>query len=77
MTEVLECLEDGRPDDPCKGPVGYHFVGDSLQGWPRCDHHADKRQQRYDEGIERESRSPIPPDWFDESFAGERWEDDY
>ncbi|MCR9292037.1 MAG: hypothetical protein NXI32_04910 [bacterium] len=36
-----------------------------------CDkhHRARERAAEYD--------SPCPPAWFDESYAGERWDDDY
>lgn len=34
---------------------------------------------RYHEARERaaEYNSPAPPEWFDESYAGERWDNDY
>lgn len=64
------CLNESSE---CKGPVDYWTVGDSLKAWPRCDYHGMKRQQQYENSIESEARSDVPPSWFDESYAGERW----
>jgi hypothetical protein len=32
---------------------------------------------RRENSIERWADSDVPPPWFDPTFAGERWEDDY
>jgi hypothetical protein len=41
----------------------------------RCDHHYARQQERLD-AIER--RYPVhAPSWFDPSYAGESWDEDY
>lgn len=67
-----ECLEYG-PD--CSGPVDLHWAG-GTRSWPRCTHHADERYKRYENSLERYADSDVVPDWFDPTYAGERWEDD-
>ena len=71
---MRECIEN--PDE-CRGEVE---MRPSLTGTgttiPRCDHHWDLRLER-DEQLRRDyPDSPIPPAWFDPTFAGERWDDD-
>jgi hypothetical protein len=68
-----ECLEYGTD---CLGDVDLHWVGTSTKAWPRCQFHAARRQQRYEDSIERYADSDVPPDWFDPSVAGERWNED-
>jgi hypothetical protein len=68
-----DCLEYGSD---CLGEVELHAVGSSLKAWPRCDFHAARRQDRYERSIERYGDSDGVPDWFDASYAGERWDDD-
>lgn len=72
--EPLECLE---ASDECRGPVEYHCVGHSLRAWPRCDFHFEQRLDRYENSLERYADSDCVPEWFDPSYAGERWSDDY
>lgn len=73
MTEPLECLESG-PD--CRGKVDM-WTTDGLRYWPRCDFHGERRLERYENSIERYANSDVAPSWFDPSYAGERWNDDY
>lgn len=61
----------------CRGKVEYRMSGRSMQGWPRCEKHGIERLDREEEINERYPDSDSPPSWFDESFAGERWNDDY
>jgi hypothetical protein len=62
-------------DGSCRGPVGHHAVpGGSAV--PRCDRHFDLRLARWEGSIERYADSDVVPDWFDPSYAGERWDDD-
>ena len=70
-----ECLDAG-PD--CKGPVEYrHALSGTGRSFPRCDHHWSLRLDAQ-ERINRDyPDSPIAPSWFDESAAGERWDEDY
>lgn len=65
-----ECL-DGP--DGCEGEKGYHSIN-MGRGFIRCAKHWDERldkQVHIDELM-----SPHPAPWFDESYAGERWEEE-
>lgn len=75
--EDLECLDHGRPDDPCEGAVEYRMsLTASGRNFPRCDHHWDKRLEEQ-ERINRDyPDSPMAPAWFDPMDAGERWDED-
>lgn len=68
---VIECL-DGP--DGCSGPVEFRSM-DGYKAWPRCEKHFDERLKKQ-EHI-NELTSDTPASWFDESYAGERWDDDY
>lgn len=73
--DAQECLEYS---DACDGPVDDHWAG-GINGrtWPRCTFHADQRERRYEESMERYADSDVVPDWFDPSYAGEHWDEDY
>lgn len=75
MDELVpeDCL---NYDENCQGEVQYYSVGDSLRSFPRCKFHIEKRWEQYDNSIERYANSDLAPDWFDPSYAGERWDDD-
>lgn len=74
---ALRCLDDTGPT-VCKGPVEYR---DALSGtgrsFPRCAKHWDERLDTQERLNRDYPDSPNPPAWFDESYAGERWSDDY
>lgn len=73
---TMECLEDGRDDDPCRGKIEMRMSLDSMKSWPRCEHHAKGWYERSEKNLEL--LSDTPASWFDPSYAGERWsEDDY
>lgn len=71
--------EDGYPvtcldeSEQCRGPIRYHAVGASLRAWPRCDFHAERRWESYENSMERYADSDVAPEWFDASYAGEEW----
>lgn len=72
--DPTDCLEYG-PD--CAGPVAYRHPGVGQRSWPRCAHHGDARVARVSELERWADASPgIRPDWFDESAAGERWDEE-
>jgi hypothetical protein len=72
MTTELECL-DGP--EGCEGEVELRWSPDNLaKPWPRCDAHFARRLEQAEHNLEL--MSPAPPDWFDESYAGERWDED-
>lgn len=74
-TETLECLDD-HGEDNCRGEIEYRSVPGG-NAFPRCVAHFDARMDRYENSIERYADSDVVPDWFDPSYAGERWDDDY
>lgn len=77
-----ECI-DGP--DGCRGEVHEFTSRSGATTSFRCEHHQDEYEVRMDKvyqevqerypGFDRPG-SP-PPDWFDPSYAGERWDDDY
>lgn len=79
MSEMrTACLDSHREDDRCQGPVWFHTMPGADTGFPRCDKHWNERLDRYEGSLEQEAQSPLPPSWFDPTYAGERWdEDDY
>lgn len=74
MTDDLRCL-DGP--DGCAGAVEYRTTPDRRDGraFPRCAAHFEQRMESVQRNLEL--MSPARPAWFDESYAGERWEEDY
>jgi hypothetical protein len=69
------CLELHRGD--CEGKVEYHHNPDrdDFKTFPRCEKHQARRLEQAQGNMVY--RSPAPPPWFDEGYAGERWEEDY
>jgi hypothetical protein len=74
-----ECINGlGENAAECRGAVEYR---PSLTGTgtpiARCDFHWDQRLQ-FEEGHRvNYPDSSTPPAWFDPSYAGECWDDDY
>lgn len=76
-TEKLECLDD-HGDGECKGAVEYRMsLSPSGKPFPRCDRHWEKRLDFQEKHNRDYPDSPVAPSWFDPSYAGERWNDDY
>lgn len=70
--DPLECLDDGRPDDPCNGTIEYRMALSATgRSFPRCEHHWETRVTRED-GIRRRYPQQQPVD-FDPAYAGEAW----
>lgn len=76
--EPLECLDD-HGENTCRGPIEFHSVDPGRAvAFPRCEKHWGARLDSRENSIEKYENSDVAPDWFDPSFAGERWdEDDY
>lgn len=72
--EPLVCI-DGP--EGCAGEVEWRTTPDRQDGksFQRCEAHFDKRMESVERNLEL--TSPCRPAWFDESAAGERWEEDY
>lgn len=72
---VDPCLDQ---NEDCSGPVRFWYSGGmNGRSWPRCTHHGRKRLADYESSLEKYADSDVPPGWFDPSYAGERWEEDY
>jgi len=57
--------------------VEYHLNHDrdDFKAFPRCEHHQALRLAQAERT--RELLSDVPPAWFDPSYAGERWDEEY
>lgn len=72
-----DCLENGNPSKPdCEGamvsyltPLGTKIV--------RCELHQEEADARAEAHNNNYPDSHMAPEWFDPTFAGERWDDDY
>lgn len=72
------CIDSpyGLGGGECGGTVEYRPVpGGSPVA--RCEVHFERRLDRYENSIERYANSDVAPDWFDPTYCGERWDDDY
>jgi hypothetical protein len=69
-----ECLE--YDPDKCSGSVEYRWTG-GHQHWLRCEYHGDLRLEHYENSMAKYADSDVAPDWFDPTYAGERWDSDY
>ena len=78
---LTDCL-DNRGDDECRGAVEYRMpLSGSGRSFIRCDKHWSDRldtqdRLRRDYGV-GSSPGVSPPSWFDSSYAGESWDEDY
>lgn len=73
-TEQLQCLDRHKGD--CQGAVEMrHSMSPTGRSFPRCDKHLEDRLEVQDKY--REYQSDTPPSWFDPTYAGERWDEDY
>jgi hypothetical protein len=64
----------------CSGKVEYRLsLSPSGVNYPRCDKHWGERLDIEEETTRKYGhwRSDLAPSWVDESYAGERWSDDY
>lgn len=70
------CVDAPGHVGDCRGSVEYRAVPGGT-AVARCVAHFDRRMDRYENSIERYANSDCAPSWFDPTYAGERWEDDY
>ena len=62
----------------CSGRVEFRMpLSGTGKSFPRCDAHWSKRLDLEEELRRNYPDSPIPPPWFDPTYAGEHWNDDY
>ena len=73
--ELPECL-DGP--EGCEGAVEYRMaLSGTGRPFPRCEKHWDERLDEQERINDAYPDSPCAPDWYDESYAGEHWDEDY
>jgi hypothetical protein len=75
--EAPECLESYGDSEHCEGNVEYRMALGGTVSYPRCNFHWNKRLDFNDRVTRHYPDSPIAPSWFDPSYAGEQWDDDY
>lgn len=74
------CLDSN--ESPCHGEVFERLTrSGSGMTFPRCDKHYAEYAERMD-AIHAKTRQRYPdtdcaPSWFDPTYAGESWNDDY
>ncbi|GAA2665117.1 hypothetical protein [Nonomuraea recticatena] len=63
--------------DACEGEVSHRLSsGETCFIW-ECSKHADESAERLNRLNRNYPDSDTPPHWFDPSYAGESWNDDY
>lgn len=77
---MLACLDDhGRGE--CRGTVEMRMTSDraftDMKSFPRCEFHFAKREKSAQKTLSDGYLGDTVPSWFDETYAGERWDDDY
>jgi hypothetical protein len=83
MSEKLECINGGFGEAVgleirCEGPVELRMpLTDTGIPYPRCEKHWAERLEQEQRLRQDYPDSPHPPSWFDPSYAGETWDDDY
>lgn len=85
---TMECQGNHLNRDeniPHRGEVRPYVSRSGATVTNRCEAHQDSYNESMD-ALEREQQRKFPgydvpgsapPDWFDASYAGERWDDDY
>lgn len=72
-----DCLYAGDPDLACGGEVFERVSRSGATVSVKCQNHQDALDERLD-AIERVyPDSAMPPAWFDPTYAGETWDEDY
>lgn len=74
IQETDTCLRSHN-GEKCQGALGERWT-DAGTRIVECRHHMETSLQRNEELRERYPNSSMPPSWFDESNAGESWNDD-
>lgn len=70
LTQELTCINQ---NNECSGAVDWHTYGGRDKAFTRCVFHHNKRLAQQDEMDARERRAR----YVDESYAGERYDEDY
>lgn len=73
--EDRECLGSG--DGACSGAITSQRAAGGTCMVDRCDHHWNKHYEWLDQHNRNYPDTDTPPEWFDPTYAGEHWGDDY
>lgn len=74
----MTCMTSKQPDaTPCKGEVGTYWSRSGLTSTKRCEGHQRAHEEVLDGIANRYPDSDMAPSWFDPTYAGESWSDDY
>ena len=78
----LECLQHDDSTNgvrECEGRVEWRpaLPGGSGSSFPRCEFHWEKALDSFEKFSEAGFGGDVAPKWFDDTAAGERWDDDY
>jgi hypothetical protein len=75
MTNTEKCRN--ADESPCGGEVFERWSRSGMTSTVRCDVHQRAHDEILDGIANRYPDTSVAPDWFDESYAGERWDSDY
>jgi hypothetical protein len=71
------CLASDQSLLPCAGDAEVRFSRSGYTATIRCDRHETEHQDNLDHIANRYPDTESAPSWFDPTYAGERWNDDY
>lgn len=72
------CEATGQyPDLACEGDVFTRYSRSGMTSSRKCESHWQHHNDVLDGISRRYPDSSVAPAWFDPTYAGERWSDDY
>lgn len=74
---MLECIAHDDPHTSCGGEVQEYWSRSGVTKSARCEVHWAAHNAILDGIATRYPDSDVPPSWFDPTYAGEHWNDDY
>lgn len=72
-----DCEYGPRSLLPCAGPAQTQYSRSGLTSSVYCERHWGEHNDILDGIAERYPDSDVAPAWFDPTYAGESWNDDY
>ena len=72
-----QCISSDNPDLPCGGAVEQRWSRSGMTSTFRCLDHEIAHQDILDGIANRYPDTPYAPSWFDPTYAGESWNEDY
>lgn len=74
---MIECIAADDPNLACGGEVQEYWSRSGYTKAARCEVHWIRHNEILDGVARRYPDSDVPPSWFDPTYAGEHWNDDY